>query len=91
LNEQVYRIATELLMNGLVHSSASRLKAALTYSTDQISLVVQDNGKGITREQASSGAGLTAVRMRGQLINAHIDVATSPTEGTTYTITIPVR
>ena len=91
LNEQVYRIATELLMNGLVHSSASRLKAALTYSTDQISLVVQDNGKGITREQASSGAGLNAVRVRGQLLNAHIDVATSPTEGTTYTITIPVR
>jgi len=91
LNEQVYRIATELLMNGLVHSFATRLKAALTYSTDQISLVVQDNGKGITREQASSGAGLTAVRVRGQLINAHIDVATSPTEGTTYTITIPVR
>jgi signal transduction histidine kinase len=91
LNEQVYRIATELLINGLAHSSASRLKAALSYTTDQLSLVIQDNGKGITREQASSGAGLTAVRVRGQLINAHIDVATSPTEGTTYTITIPTR
>lgn len=91
LNEQVYRIATELLINGLLHSSASRMKAALTYSSDQLTLVIQDNGKGITREQASSGAGLTAVRLRGQLINAHIDVATSPTEGTTYTITIPVR
>jgi signal transduction histidine kinase len=88
------RAVQEALANVRKHASASRLAVTLSYMGDEVVLDVQDDGGGIGVAAAdpllSSGYGLTAMRERVEQHHGSLLIESSPGEGTTLVVEIPV-
>lgn len=91
MNQALRQMTLELLRNAFRHARATRIQVDLIYSPGKVVVAVRDNGTGMTREQAAGGPGVAAIRLYAQRINAHVDVATAPHEGTTITMDVPDR
>lgn len=88
------RVVQEALANVRKHALASRLAVTLSYMGDEVVLDVQDNGVGIGAAAAdpllSSGYGLTAMRERVEEHHGSLLIESSPGEGTTLVVEIPL-
>ena len=88
------RAVQEALANVRKHASASRLAVTLSYMGDEVVLDVQDNGIGVgaaaTDPLLSSGYGLTAMRERVEQLHGSLLIESSPGEGTTLVVEIPL-
>jgi signal transduction histidine kinase len=64
----------------------------LTRSTDLLTLVIRDNGKGFTPESVGKqgGNGIHNMRERASLLQGHILISSAPSKGTTITLTVPI-
>ena len=91
----VLRATQEALANVRKHASASEVAVTLSYMGDMLVLDVQDNGVGIGHTPSdpslSSGYGLTAMRERVEQLHGSLLVESSPGEGTTVVIELPVE
>ncbi|HEX6540821.1 MAG TPA: sensor histidine kinase [Ktedonobacterales bacterium] len=102
----VYRIAQEALTNALRHANATSARITLAYGDETLRLTVTDNGSGfpvaetlsrvrspqVTGDAESrSGLGLRGMRERAGLIKARLEIASIPDQGTTVTLTVPLR
>ena len=56
LQDEVYRIAREILRNAFHHAHASRIEAEIAYDSQFLRLRIRDNGKGIDREVLEQGS-----------------------------------
>jgi signal transduction histidine kinase len=56
-------------------------------------IVVEDNGRGfnVSKLTHNEGLGLRNLQQRAALFSGHVNVHSTPNEGTRLTITIPVR
>ena len=96
LQDEVYRIAREMLRNAFHHAQASRIEAGLAYDARFFRLRIRDNGKGIDRKVLESGArqghwGLPGVRERAKRIGAQLKLWSEPGAGTEAELTVPAR
>jgi len=89
----LYRIAQEALNNILKHSEAKEVTFTLSRSKDIITFILRDDGKGFDMEDAvfEKGNGLHNMRERVALMQGTINILSSPAEGTTIIINIPVQ
>lgn len=85
----IYRIIMELTNNIIKHSHATEATIQLVYHEKQMTLVVEDNGKGIIQETLS-GIGLKNVVARVHFLNGTMNVD-SVNKGTTIMIQIPFK
>ena len=91
----VFRIAQEVLSNIRRHSQASSLEMNLDFSSDALTLIIKDNGKGFdmperTSDLALSGKlGIIGMRERARLISGTIIVQSEKRAGTSVTLRIP--
>jgi len=85
----IYRIVLELVNNSLRHALATEITAQLIYHPNQLSIMVEDNGKGFSKS-SMDGIGLKNVRSRVNYLNGtlHIDSAHN---GTTIMIQLPYK
>jgi signal transduction histidine kinase/sensor domain CHASE-containing protein len=82
----LYRIAQEALRNALEHGRGTQVTITLEKRPDALVLKIQDNGQGFTTgKTTSSGAGLSTMRHRADIIGASLSVDATPGEGTTIT------
>jgi two-component system, NarL family, sensor kinase len=92
----IFRIIQESLNNSIRHAKASTLLLRLEYSTTHLSVLVQDNGTGWTKKSIikepgySGGSGLKNMQQRAKLINGECKFESSPSNGTTVYLTIPI-
>jgi signal transduction histidine kinase/ligand-binding sensor domain-containing protein len=96
LQDEVYRIAREILRNAFYHAHASRIEAELAYDNQFFRLRIRDNGKGIDRKVLEQGArqghwGLPGVRERAKRIAARLKLWSEPGAGTEAELTVPAR
>ncbi len=89
----LYRIAQEALNNILKHSGAKEVTFTLSRSKDIINFILRDDGKGFDVEDAAyeKGNGLHNMRERVALMQGTINILSSPGEGTTLIINVPVQ
>jgi two-component system, NarL family, sensor histidine kinase UhpB len=78
----VYRVAQEALTNAVRHSGARCLWLTLAAENGAVELTVRDDGAGFDPEAAGGGAGLRGMRERAVLIDAQLDVHSTPGDGT---------
>ena len=79
----VYRIAQEALNNAIKHGKASRLEISLLQFDTSITLLIRDNGVGITVPDAQyEGMGLRNMRYRASMIHGSFDVRLGEHGGT---------
>ncbi len=88
----LFRILQEVLTNVVRHAQATKVHIKLEQSGEQVSLQVQDDGRGISGvEQSGPKAfGLLGMRLRAQQQGGSFDIQGTPGMGTTVTVSIPL-
>jgi signal transduction histidine kinase len=88
----LYRIAQESLTNVLRHAGAGRASVTVHRGTRDVTLVVEDDGRGFdTAAEGNNGRlGLTGIRERAALLGGACTIQSGPGRGTTVHIRIPL-
>jgi signal transduction histidine kinase len=91
LTTAVFRIFQETLTNIARHAEATEVRVTLADGPGELTLTVQDNGKGITESQVSDSKslGLIGMRERARAWGGDITFEGVPNRGTTVTVRIP--
>ena len=86
----LYRIVQEALNNAVKHSEADRIQVQLTETTENIVLIIEDNGKGFNYDanDLGLGKGLFNMRERSILLDGTFDVETCLEKGTTIWVKV---
>jgi two-component system, NarL family, sensor histidine kinase UhpB len=89
----VFRIFQEILTNVARHAAATHVDIRIAQTGDALTLRVNDNGRGITPEEAASpGAlGLLGMRERALVFGGQVAVRGLAGDGTTVTVSVPLQ
>ena len=85
----IYRTIIELTGNILKHAQATEATIQLIYYDNQLEIMTEDNGKGITRKD-NDGIGLKNVQSRVTYLNGEMRIDSGP-GGTTIMIQFPYK
>ncbi|RYZ29829.1 MAG: tetratricopeptide repeat protein [Chitinophagaceae bacterium] len=78
----VYRIVQELLNNIVKHSKASEAIVQITYQSGLLSITIEDNGIGMTKDaQHKDGIGLRSLQSRVKAMNGKIEFDSAAGQG----------
>jgi signal transduction histidine kinase len=93
LLNDLYRIIVELLTNVIKHSEASHCLIQLIEHEDVLSILIEDNGKGMQNDLVvlKSGMGLNNIKSRIEYFNGRIELSEKIEGGTLVNIEIPVN
>ena len=88
----LFRILMEILTNVYRHSGASQVDVSLIKKQDELILRVQDNGKGITKEEITSSFsfGIIGIKERANIWKGKVKFTGIQGKGTIVTTRIPV-
>ncbi|MFQ5341837.1 MAG: GAF domain-containing protein [Anaerolineae bacterium] len=90
----VYRIMQEALHNVAVHAGADQAHVMLTFTPDELHVVVEDNGQGFDRKvvdnDTHSHLGLVGMQERAQSVGGEMQVQTQPGQGTRVVVRVPL-
>jgi ligand-binding sensor domain-containing protein/signal transduction histidine kinase len=94
LQDEVYRIACEVIGNAFRHANATQIEAEIRYDNGLLRLRIRDDGKGtdpkILKEGARAGHwGLPGIRERAKQIGARLDFWSEAGAGTEVELTVP--
>ena len=88
----LYRIAQEALNNVAKHAHATRVELLLERRSDNVLLIVEDNGVGFEpadKESHAGGFGLVGMQERAAVVGALLQVDSTPGKGTTVLVRMP--
>jgi PAS domain S-box-containing protein len=87
----VYRICQETLTNIIRHAEATLVKVVIEEQDGHLILKVEDNGKGISKEQINSAdsLGIIGIKERCLSCGGEMNIGGGPGKGTWVTVTIP--
>jgi len=93
LLNDLYRIIVELITNVIKHSEASHCLIQLIEHEDILSVLIEDNGKGMQNDLVvtKSGMGLNNIKSRIEYFNGRIEVSEKIEGGTLVNIEIPAN
>jgi signal transduction histidine kinase len=93
IQQEIYSISREALVNAFCHSRAKRIDLELKYADKNLTVRVRDNGCGIDPQVLATGRkghwGLTGMRERAARIGGLLKISTNPNAGTEIEISIP--
>lgn len=95
VQEQIFLIAREALLNALRHSEATAVEVEIEYLRRKLRVVVRDTGRGIDPEALRTSStehwGLTGMSERAASIGAKIQIWSKLGQGTEVEISLPWR
>jgi light-regulated signal transduction histidine kinase (bacteriophytochrome) len=91
----LYRVLQEALTNVVRHSGATKVAVILTAADHQVTMIVEDDGRGFDEGEADHSPlarrlGLVGMRERLSIVNGSIAFETEPGRGTTLFVRVPV-
>lgn len=88
-----YRILNEALTNITRHAAASAVDVRLATDGSHLTLVVRDDGRGITKEEQSGphALGLLGIRERARQLGGRVTVVGEHGRGTVLTLVLPLE
>ena len=93
IQQEIYRIGKEALLNAFCHSRAKRVEFDLEYGDQGLQMRVRDNGTGIDPKVLRTGRdghwGLAGMRERAERIGGLLKISSSPSNGTEVRLSIP--
>lgn len=89
----IFRILQEALTNVIRHAEATRVRVLLEREEGRVLLRVEDNGKGITKDQLSDprSFGLIGIRERAGFLGGKVRIEGNSGKGTVVTVSLPLR
>jgi signal transduction histidine kinase len=93
IQDEIYRIGREALVNAFCHAAAKRIELKLEYTSSGLTMRVLDDGCGIDPQVLDAGRkghwGLTGMRERAARIGARLKVSSSSAHGTEVHLSVP--
>ena len=91
-HETLFRIAQEALSNIARHARAHRvhLRLELDPQTHMLNMEIRDDGQGFDEQTSIRGMGLANMLQRVQRLQGRLEIDTTPGQGTTIRIAIPL-
>jgi len=93
IQQEIYRIGREALLNAFCHSGAKRVEFELEYADRELHMRVRDDGIGIDPQVLRDGReghwGLAGMRERAERIGGLLKISSSPGNGTEVRLSIP--
>jgi signal transduction histidine kinase len=93
VQEQMYLIGREALLNAFRHSEATSIEAEVEYFQRRSRVIVRDNGCGIDpdmfRSERRGHWGIASMRERAESIGAQLRIWSRPSAGTEVEISVP--
>jgi two-component system, NarL family, sensor kinase len=95
VEEALYRIAQEALVNIRRHAQAGAVRIELRHERDSVQLIVADNGRGFDVQASDSGIhthgfGLIGMQERARLLGGEMQISSCPGAGARVEVTIPL-
>lgn len=91
LEAHLLRVVQEALSNVVKHAGATRATVTLKADAAACSVTVHDDGRGFDPRASKAGHfGLETMRERAEALGGRLEVCSSPGEGTTITVTVPL-
>ena len=86
------RVVQELIQNIIKHAQANQLTVQLVQGADDLTVTVEDNGRGFDEQTLGpdAGIGLRNVRTRMAYLGGQAHFDTAPGRGTTVTLEVPL-
>ena len=86
--DELYRITQECLTNCLKHSAARKVEVTLAETGDRYLLVVEDDGRGLSKTKGA-GLGLATIRERTELLGGKCAITSGSDGGTRIEVRVP--
>ncbi|MBV4357732.1 PAS domain S-box protein [Parasegetibacter sp. MAH-26] len=92
-NQQLmlFRIVQEQVNNVMRHAEAKNLAVVFSKEDNHFQLQITDDGKGFSKENIKKGVGLSNIISRAEIFNGTVQIDSSPGEGCTLVVTIPLN
>ncbi|NOS93210.1 MAG: hypothetical protein HOP30_14920 [Cyclobacteriaceae bacterium] len=89
--QQTYRVVQEAVHNIAKHAEAKSVDIQLFFRDQELTVTIEDDGKGFELNSVASGLGLTQMKSRVESLHGRFELNTAPTQGTQLMITIPFQ
>jgi two-component system sensor histidine kinase DegS len=90
LEVMIFRTMQELLNNASAHSEASQVTVQLEMGSENIRLVVEDNGQGFDPEDLdTTGLGINLIRERTEMLGGTFEIQSASGEGAKFILSLP--
>ncbi len=90
----IFRNVQELLNNSIMHSQATQIQVSLDLAQEEITAIVEDNGRGFNADDAlndnAKTIGLSTLRERIQMLGGELNIQSSMGQGTRIEFSIPI-
>jgi two-component system, NarL family, sensor kinase len=90
VEEELFRIASEALMNVRRHAQAMEVELILVRDASDVRLTISDDGRGFDAKAPSSGFGLAGMRERAALAGGTLAIRSSAGKGTEVSAHVPL-
>ncbi|HEY1038830.1 MAG TPA: sensor histidine kinase, partial [Bacteroidia bacterium] len=89
----LYRVIQEVVSNIIKHAKANVISMQLIRHEDDLTIMIEDNGIGFDKAKIAQaeGIGLKNIISRVEFLNGQVDFDTTPGQGTTVVIEVPLR
>lgn len=84
----LYRTLQEIIQNALKHADCSEVSIQIYLRDLQLSITVEDDGKGFDKEKMKDSHGLMSIKSKIKTLGGTVEIDSSENNGTTYFITI---
>jgi len=89
IEHSLYRIIQELLNNIIRHADANQISLQIIANQQELSLFIEDNGKGFDTKKMQPGMGLNNIMTRIDNLGGSMDIDSMPNRGTIIAVNIP--
>lgn len=89
----LYRIIQESVNNAIKYADATTINVQLTSDEDELTLLIEDNGKGFDMDAMlqKNGIGMKNMKLRSEFLKGHLTIDSSLGNGTTIIVDIPIN
>ncbi|WP_245935398.1 sensor histidine kinase [Winogradskyella arenosi] len=87
----LFRMLQEFFSNTLKYAEAEHLNVSLEYGTENLTIMLEDDGQGFDMATITKGSGLINLEKRAELIQAQLELKTKQGEGTTLLLQYPYK
>lgn len=86
--QALFRVLQEALANVAWHSKASQILVALEVESEEVKLIVEDNGIGFDTGRITKGVGLDSMKERLAAVNGELQISSLQSQGTRVIATV---
>lgn len=87
----LFRIVQEAIQNAVKHSGAEKIDITVSNTPSSLIVSIVDNGKGFDENHVTSSLGIKNMKHRTQLLGGTIEWTSSPGNGSTVMLKLPVK